>query len=86
MFQEGGYLPIINSVYEDTLFLDQEPDLKFYRSLMEQGVHRPYLVNYTKISDIISYQLHLAIKKEQSVENALENASVLIQSKQVSME
>ncbi|MDW7679872.1 MAG: extracellular solute-binding protein, partial [bacterium] len=86
MFQQGGYLPIINSIYQDTLFLDQEPDLKFYRGLMERGIHRPYMVDYTKISDILSYQLHLAIKKQQSVSNALEQASSLIQSKQVLIE
>lgn len=83
MYQQGGYLPIINSIYQDSLFLKREPDLKFYRSLMEHGIHRPYLVNYTKISDIISYHLHLAIKKELSVSEALERASQLINSKQV---
>ena len=58
MFQEGGYLPNVSSVYEDSLFLKKEPELLFYRELLNMGVHRPYLVNYTKISDIISYYLH----------------------------
>lgn len=83
MYQLGGYLPIINTIYQDSLFLKQEPDLKFYRSLMEHGVHRPYMVDYTKISDIISYHLHLAIKKDLSVSEALERASQLINSKEV---
>ncbi len=81
MFQEGGYLPVINSIYQDSLFLMQEPELQFYRSLMDKGIHRPYLVDYTKISDIISYHLHLAIKRELSVSEALARASSLIQSK-----
>ena len=83
MYHQGGYLPIINSIYQDSLFLKQQPDLKFYRGLMEHGIHRPYLVDYTKISDIISYHLYLAIKKEISVSDALERASQLIKSKQV---
>jgi len=83
MFQNGGYLPIINTIYQDSLFLSQEPELKFYRELMENGIHRPYLVNYTRFSDIISYYLHLAIKNELAVDEALEQASSSIVSKQV---
>ena len=83
MFQQGGYLPTINSIYQDSLFFRQDPDLKFYRSIMDKGIHRPYLVDYTKISDIITYHLHKAIKKELSVTEALERASQLINSKQV---
>ena len=83
MFQRGGYLPIINSIYQDSLFLSQEPGLKFFRELMENGIHRPYLVGYTRFSDIISYYLHQAINKELSVDEALEQASSSIISKQV---
>lgn len=74
----GGYLPVIQSVYEDTAYCANEPDLYFYRSLMEHGIHRPYLVEYTKISDIISYYVHLAIKKDISVAEALQKATTLI--------
>ena len=78
MFQEGGYLPIIYSLYSDSSFLRQEPDLKFYSRLLEFGIHRPYLVDYTKISDIITNYLNMAIKNELSVAEALHQASSLI--------
>jgi len=83
MFQTGGYLPINHAVYQDSAFLAQEPDLRFCRSLLDQGVHRPFLVDYTKISDIISYYLNLAIAKEISVSEALERATRAIHTKQV---
>ena len=83
MFRVAGFIPIIQEIYQDSLFLAEEPDLKFYRSLMDNGVHRPYLVDYTKISDILSYYVHLAIKNELSVNEALKQATRLINSKQV---
>ena len=83
MFQQGGYLPVIRSVYEDSLFLQKEPDLLFYHRLLADGIHRPYLVDYTKISDILSYYIHSAIKKELSVTEALERAAYSINSDQV---
>lgn len=83
MFQTGGYLPVNLLVYQDSAFLAQEPDLQFCRSLLDQGVHRPFLVDYTKISDIISYYLNLAIAKEISVTEALERATSAIHTKQV---
>ncbi len=82
-YQIGGYLPVIQSVYDDTSFCRLESDLSFYRQLMEFGVHRPYNENYTKISDILSYHVHLAIKKEISVSLALARATELIKTNYV---
>jgi multiple sugar transport system substrate-binding protein len=50
---------------------------------MDKGFHRPFLQDYTKISDIISYYIHLAIKKELSADEALYQAARLINSNQV---
>lgn len=83
MFQQGGYLPIINSVYHDSLFLSQESELTFFRELMNNGTHRPSLVDYTRFSDIISYYLHRSINNELTVDEALQQASSSIISKQV---
>jgi hypothetical protein len=41
---------------------------------MVTGIHRPFLENYTKISDIIAYYLNKAINKEISVDKALRDA------------
>ncbi len=80
MFEKNGYIPINKSVYQDSLFFRQNPELAFYRSLMEHGIHRPFLVNYTKISDVLSYYIYMAVKGDLSVEEALTQATVEINS------
>jgi len=77
-YDMGGYLPVKQSVYDDSAYCRKEPDLLFYSQLLKSGVHRPYLVDYTKISDIISYYVHLAIKNEISVSEALKQATALV--------
>ncbi|MEW5799531.1 MAG: extracellular solute-binding protein [Bacteroidota bacterium] len=81
MFEMGGYIPVNQSVYRDTLYRRQHPDLTYYRTLVDNGFHRPFLEDYTRISDIIAHFAHRAIKKEISVDEALEQASVMIESK-----
>jgi multiple sugar transport system substrate-binding protein len=83
MFREGGYLPVNKEVYQDSLFLENNPELKYYRQLLQNGVHRPYVVDYTKISDVISYYVHSAIKKKIPVPQALIRATEVINSKEV---
>ena len=81
MFEQSGFIPVDESVYADSAFMQANPDLSYYRKLMDHGVHRPFLVNYTKISDVLSYYVNLAIKGDISVEEALERASKEIESK-----
>jgi multiple sugar transport system substrate-binding protein len=83
MYEEGTYLPINKSIYEDTSYTQKHPELLFYKSLLEKGIHRPFLTNYTTISDILSYYINLALKKEMSVEEALRNADESINSQQI---
>jgi len=83
MYDEGGYLPVNQAVYQDSLFLKRNPELEYYRQLLRNGVHRPYVVDYTKISDVISYYVHSAIKRDISVPRALERATEVINSKEV---
>lgn len=83
LYEEAGYLPVNQAVYQDSLFYQSNPDLDFYLQLLEKGVHRPYLVNYTRISDILSYYVHQAIEKEISVKDALQTASEQMMSQQV---
>ncbi len=83
LFVAGGYIPITKGIYADTAFLAAHQELAFYHELLALGVHRPYLVDYTKISDIIAYYAHLAIRNELSAPEALARATRLINSKQV---
>ncbi len=78
MYEEGGYLPTNNLIYEDTTYTSKHPDLKFFKDYLKSGVHRPYLVEYTRISDIITHYIQLAIKKEIGVKEALQRAQNMI--------
>ncbi len=86
LFEVGGYLPPNKQVYEDSAYMRQHPDLVFYRQLLDKGFHRPALVEYTKISDIISHFVHRAIKGEIPVDEALRQASEMISVTDVSSE
>jgi multiple sugar transport system substrate-binding protein len=83
LYQEGGYLPSNRSVYEDAAFVAANPELRYLHSLLEHGVHRPALVEYTKISDILSSYIKRAIKGEIPAEAALQGAQEMIQSHKV---
>jgi multiple sugar transport system substrate-binding protein len=83
IYEEMGYLPANRRVYDDTAFYNRHPDLQYFRRLLEHGVHRPALVEYTKISDILSFYANQAIKKEISVEKALQSAEQMIRGQKV---
>jgi len=70
LHKDGGYLPINKLIYEK----EQSEELLFFQKLMVSGVHRPFLENYTKISDIIALYLNKAINQELSVDEALSSA------------
>ena len=83
LFEQSGYMPVVNSVYQDSVFLVSHPELTFYKKIMQNGFHRPALVEYTKTSNIISHFIHLAIKQDLSVKEALQQANAMIQSNTV---
>lgn len=83
LYKAGGYIPINKAIFQDSVFINKNEELKYYSQLLDSGKHRPFRVDYTKISDIMSYFLNLALKKEMSVEEALHKASAKINSKQV---
>ena len=60
--------------------MSRHPELKFYESLFKDGVYRPFSPSYTGISDVLSYYLNLAIKKELSPRVALREATQEIDS------
>ena len=83
MYEEGGYLPINKKLYKDEIFVEKHKELKFFEELYKTGVHRPFLEDYTNVSDILSYYLHSAIKDNIPVVNALENAESKIKEKSI---
>jgi multiple sugar transport system substrate-binding protein len=83
MFEVGGYLPSNNVVYGDSSYMRAHPDLVSYRKLLDSGFHRPSLVEYTKMSDIISHFVQLAIKGELPVDQALHQANAMIEANEI---
>ena len=77
-YEAGGFLPINAQVYGDSAFMKRFPDLAYYRQLLNNGFQRPSLVDYTRISDIISHYVHVAIKGEIGVNEALQRAAEMI--------
>lgn len=75
IYNEMGYLPTNQAVYEDSAFVAEHPELCFYRQYFISGFHRPFAAEYTKISDIVSYYARLAIRQEISVSEALRQAA-----------
>ncbi|MCK9211451.1 MAG: extracellular solute-binding protein [Ignavibacteriaceae bacterium] len=74
MYREGGYLPVLNYLYEDKKFFEDSPDLFFFKNLMKQGIHRPFFQKYTIVSDILANAIHSALKKEVNVDTAVKIA------------
>ena len=83
LFDIGGYIPANKNVFADSLYIADRPDMQLYMKLLKHGVHRPYLEEYTKMSDVISYYIHSAIKEGGDVETALKQATAAIREKQV---
>ena len=78
LYSEGAYLPVIKSIYKDSTFLAQNPDLKFAETILNSGELRPKLEDYTKISDILSKYIKSAISNEMSAKDALLSAEIEI--------
>ncbi|MBK7107263.1 MAG: extracellular solute-binding protein [Ignavibacteriae bacterium] len=78
MYKIGSYLPVLSSLYSDKAFLKKYPGLEKDKKLLANGVHRPFLEDYTKLSDVISYYVNKVIKKDFTIEEALEKADETI--------
>lgn len=66
LYEDGGYLPVIKSLYENENYISRNSDLLFYKKLFDRGVYRPMNENYTTISDMISSHLNKAIVQNLS--------------------
>ncbi|MGB9591828.1 MAG: hypothetical protein ACPL1K_04860, partial [Candidatus Kryptoniota bacterium] len=85
MYEDGGFLPTNKFVYEDSLFVRKHPELRFYVRLFKHGVFRPKSEEYTRISDILSYYLHLAIEGKMASRDALRTAQRMIESEMLTV-
>ncbi len=74
LYEYGAYLPVIKKIYSDERFLQKYPELSYNKKLLDNGIHRPFIENYTKISDVISYYTNQILKGNMSIETALKSA------------
>lgn len=78
LYEEGGVIPVNEEIYKDTLYLKKHNELLSIKKLLQWGKHRPFLENYTRISEIMSRYFHKALKNEISVNEALMMATTQI--------
>jgi len=82
LFETSGYLPIHTRCYSDPEIVARYPYIEYLKSIMPTGQHRPMLVNYTKISDILSFYLNQVLRGELPAEKALQLVDQTIQGNQ----
>ena len=78
-FQISAYDPVIKSFYNDPKYTKKYPEIEIYKKLLQNCVHRPANVDYTKYSQIMSHYFNKAIMKEISVSEALKKCTKAIQ-------
>lgn len=83
LYEEGGVIPVNEEVFRDANYLKDHKELLQIQKLLQWGKHRPFLENYTRISEIMSRQFHKALKKEISVSDALDFASQQINNEKI---
>ena len=75
LYSSGGLLPVLKVFYSDEEFLSAHPDLGFLKGIIATGVHRPRHPDYTKISDLLSFQISQALQNNVTTETALSRAA-----------
>jgi multiple sugar transport system substrate-binding protein len=79
-YTKGGYSPVINSFYSDSVFLRKYPKVAMIKRLLQFGVHRPLEDNYTKYSQIMARYFNLAIMNKITVASAMRQVQISIES------
>jgi multiple sugar transport system substrate-binding protein len=64
LLELGGYIPVNTRIYGDSAYMAAYPTLRFTSRLIERGVHRPSLEDYTRVSDIVSLYINRALRGE----------------------
>ena len=70
-YEKEGLLPIQIEFYNRPVVDARQERLEFLQSMMERGLHRPILNDYTLISDILANRLHQILAGELEVESGM---------------
>jgi multiple sugar transport system substrate-binding protein len=85
LYELGGYLPINMEVYSDSVFLNKHKELSQIQKMLTWGKHRPFLENYTKLSEIMTQYFHKALTNKISVDDALNTITRQINSEKLNI-
>lgn len=80
LYDIGGILPVNNEVYEDSQYVSKHPELMELKEILKWGKNRPFLENYTKLSELMTHYFHAALKNEITVDEAIDMATQKIDS------
>ncbi len=78
LYTRGEYLPVLKKIYEDKSFVKQHPRLKFYSNRLKHIIRRPFIENYTLLSDMLAGYIHKVLANQLSTREALRLAQVNI--------
>jgi multiple sugar transport system substrate-binding protein len=80
LYENGLYLPVVESLYTDSAFTGKYPELDFFYKYIQHGAHRPFLKEYTRISDVLAHYVKEAISRQISVDQAIEETARKLES------
>jgi|WetSurMetagenome_2_1015567.scaffolds.fasta_scaffold15447_4 multiple sugar transport system substrate-binding protein len=83
LYREGGLYPIIKSFYQDSQYVKKYPEIEKFKDWIQNGVHRPSNVEYTRYSKIMAYYINSALRMKLSVKEALSECTKDIQADKV---
>ena len=82
-FDKAGYLPVITEIYDNLELFRKHVDFPFLEVITDHSVIRPGSLNYTKVSDIISFHINKVLKGDMEPEKALKRAADIIASEKI---
>ncbi len=67
MLKEGGYLPVISSLYSKQSILSEVQYLSYLKHLVDNGFYRPSVTQYIQLSQILAETLHAALSSPPQI-------------------
>lgn len=68
---DGGRLPVLKDLYQDKDVIVKNPAFKDFYDVLVNGVMRPKVANYSKVSDLIQNEISLAFMGQKAPDQAL---------------
>jgi len=74
LYSKGEFLPLIKGIYKDSSYIYQHPRIKFYAAKLKTIVRRPFIKDYTRLSDILAFYIHSALSNQLNTKYAMSEA------------